>query len=280
MGDKFSPNTYWRNRVAVDATIGVVGHRSLGIEYNESIYRRRVDVLNQVLVRYDLDPDRDAILDIGCGTGYYSRYWRSKGFGQYLGIDLSDATVDRLKNEMPEYAFISADIADLPDDAINRKHFTVITVLDVFYHIVDDERLSQALENIRARLSADGILIIFDQLAKEDYVLRKHVKFRSELSYLKLLKQAGLEVMEREKLFCLLVPPLYGRRVLDIPIGGIYKVIGIFMKAVPVLGRFLGKRMYELDNALRRRNVDIPNNEVFIVRHRQVDSNTTRSDCA
>lgn len=280
MGDKFSPNTYWRNRVAVDATIGVVGHRSLGTEYNEFIYKRRVDVLNQVLVKYDLDPDRDAILDVGCGTGYYTRYWRSKGFGRYLGIDLSDATVNRLKHEIPGYAFVSADISDPPDGAINRETFAVITVFDVFYHIVDDKRLTAALENIRSRLAANGILIIFDQLTKDDYVLRKHVKFRSEASYLKLLKKAGLEIVEREKLFLFLVPPLYGRRALDIPIGGIYKVVGTCMKVVPFLGRFLGKRMYEIDQMLRRRNVQIPNNEVFIVRHRQVESNTTRPDCA
>lgn len=280
MVDKFSPDTYWRNRVAVDATIGVVGHRSLGTEYNEFIYKRRVDVLNQMLVKYDLDPDRDAILDVGCGTGYYSRYWQSKGFGQYLGIDLSDDTINRLKDEMPEYSFVSADISEPPDCAIDRKNFAVITVFDVFYHIVDDERLSRALKNICARLAANGILIVFDQVTRDEYALRKHVKLRSEASYLKLLEQAGLEIVEREKLFCLLVPPLYGQRVLDIPIAGIYKVIGIVMKALPFLGRFLGKRMYEIDKVLRGRNVQIPNNEVFIIRHRQVDSHATRSHCA
>lgn len=274
MGDRFNPNTYWQSRVAVDATIGVVGHRSLGTAYNEFIYKRRVDVLDQVLIKYELSPDRDTILDIGCGTGYFSRYWQSRGFNRYLGLDLSDAIVNRLKGEIPEYKFVVADISDQLDAAMEHTQFTVITAFDVLYHIVDDKRLSVALTNIHARLATNGIFIVFDQLTKDNYTLRNHVKFRSEASYHKMLKQAGLEIVEREKLFCFLIPPLLGRRALDIPIAGIYKIIGVCMRAIPLLGRLLGKGMYEIDQVLRRRNVQIPNNEVFIVRHRQVEADT------
>jgi hypothetical protein len=126
-------------------------------------------------------------------------------------------------------------------------------------------------------LAPNGILIVFDHLTKVDYALHKHVKFRGESNYSDILMQSGLEIVYRQKLFCFLVPPLFGRQAVDIPIGAFYKAIGVCMTALPILGRLLGWSMYELDRVLRRMNVDVPNNEVFLIRHRNPESSAKAS---
>ena len=267
VADAFDPKTYWRGRVRADATVGVVGHRSLGTAYNEFIYRRRVDVLNGVLLEQNLVPDRDSILDIGCGSGFYARFWQAKGFETYLGIDVSGAAVARLKAEIPGYSFLEADISERLDSSIARQRYSVITVFDVFYHIVDDSRFRVALRNIRDYLAPNGVLIVFDHLTEKDYALRKHVKFRGETKYRNMLMQAGLEIVERQRLFCFLVAPVFGRKAVDVPVAGLYKAMGIFMTAVPMLGRLLGRSLYEFDQLARKINIQTPNNEVLLIRH-------------
>lgn len=267
MNETFDPNAYWRNRVGDDATVGVVGHRSLGVSYNEYIYQRRVDVLNELLVDLGIDATEVSLLDIGCGSGFYTEYWRHRGVSNYLGIDLSPDTVRRLTDEYPDFEFRQADVtvdAGEPD-----RRFSIVTVFDVFYHIVDDDKVLAAFRNIRKQLGPDAIVIVFEQLTAKDYVLRKHVRFRGRGHYRDMLAEAGLEITETRHLFNILVPPLTGYRWIDIPIAGVYKALGFFMTRVPFLGRMFGKFLYLVDRLLFRLGVKIPNNELFVLRSQQ-----------
>ncbi|MGB5689246.1 MAG: hypothetical protein WBM45_08210, partial [Woeseiaceae bacterium] len=165
------------------------------------------------------------------------------------------------------YRFRQGDItAASGDDKV--RAFDIITVFDVFYHIVDDERLVAALGNIRDQLDANGLVLVYEQLTKDDYFLRKHVKFRGRDHYRKLLSDTGFEIAESRHLFNILVPPLTGHRWLDIPIAGLYKVLGFPMIRIPVLGRFFGRLFYEIDKLLLRIGIRIPNNELFVLRRK------------
>jgi SAM-dependent methyltransferase len=267
LNPKFDPNEYWQDRVGEDATVGVVGHRSLGVAYNEYIYRRRVDVLDALLDEMQIDVVNMSLLDVGCGSGFYTEYWQHKGVRDYVGVDLSHDTIGRLSDEYPDYRFRQGDITAASGDDKMRA-FDIITVFDVFYHIVDDERLVAALGNIRDQLNANGLVLVFEQLTKDDYFLRKHVKFRGRDHYRKLLSDTGFEIAESRHLFNILVPPLTGHRWLDIPIAGLYKVLGFPMIRIPVLGRFFGRLFYEIDKLLLRIGIRIPNNELFVLRRK------------
>ena len=269
MNEKFDPNVYWQGRVGDDATVGVVGHRSLGVTYNEYIYRRRVDVLDALLDELEIAVPDKSLLDVGCGSGFYTEYWQHKGVRDYAGVDLSHDTIERLRGEYPDFTFNQGDITAPRGDGPDRT-FDIVTVFDVFYHIVDDERLSAALVNIREQLDANGCVLVYEQLTRDDYLLRKHVKFRGRAHYQNLLADAGLEIVETRHLFNILVPPLTGHRWLDIPIAAFYKILGFPMKRIPVLGRIFGKLFYEVDRLLLRIGIKIPNNELFVLRHRQV----------
>jgi SAM-dependent methyltransferase len=266
LSDTFDPNAYWRDRVGQDATLGVVGHRSLGIAYNEYIYRRRLDALGAILDGLGAAPNQQTVLDIGCGTGFYSGFWHRLGVSEYLGVDLSDATVPRLRAEFPNFRFEQMDITEPIVAAGERQHFSIITVFDVFYHIVDDAKFLAALRNIHEQLAPGGVVLVFDQLASRDYMLRKHVKFRQRDAYHSMLREAGLRIVDTRKLFSFLVPPIFGCRPVDVAVAGLYKVMGVCMNWVPPLGKLLGKALYEFDRLLLGVGLSTPNNELFVIR--------------
>jgi SAM-dependent methyltransferase len=267
LNDSFDPDAYWQDRVSQDATIGVVGHRSLGLPYNEYIYRRRLDALETVLEKLGVEPDQQTVLEIGCGTGFYSGFWHRHGVSDYHGVDLSSATLPRLRAEFPDYESKQLDITEPVGEANEQEIHSIITVFDVFYHIVDDSRFLSALRNISEQLTPDGIVLVFDQLSARDYMLRKHVKFRGRDSYRSTLREAGLQIVDAHKLFSFLVPPIFGYRLIDIAIAGVYKIMGICMNFVPPLGKLLGKVLYEFDRLLRSIGLNTPNNELMVLRH-------------
>ena len=76
----FDAGAYWQDRVVSGADLSVVGHRSMGHEYNRHIYERRLEVLDEMLARHSGKPVADLrVLDIGCGSGFYTGYWAAQG---------------------------------------------------------------------------------------------------------------------------------------------------------------------------------------------------------
>lgn len=54
-------------------------------------------------------PKEAKILDGGCGTGVWTRYYTQLGF-KVAGIDISETTIKRIKSQYPECNFIRGDI--------------------------------------------------------------------------------------------------------------------------------------------------------------------------
>ena len=74
--DQFDACAYWRSRVVSGSDIDIVGHRSMGRVYNGQIYERRLEVLDAMVARYETKPVEELmVLDIGCGSGFYTGYW-------------------------------------------------------------------------------------------------------------------------------------------------------------------------------------------------------------
>ena len=270
---KFESKQYWQERVGFDADLSVVGHRSLGGGYNQYVYQRRVEVLTEFIRLLNLDPKNLRILDIGCGSGFYTNLWKSQGVKDYVGLDISQGSIQALSERYKEYRFFRADISRL--GAIDKflGTFDLITVFDVLYHITDDREFANSLENISKSFRDNGYAIIFDQLADKDYSLISHVKFRGRETYRQRLRTAGLSILHTSKLFLVLVPPVFGNKLFDTFIAGAYKLIGYIMKQSDSLGRFMGKAAYKMDNFLLKSGVDLPNHEAFVVKKMNVGRN-------
>lgn len=265
---QFDAGAYWRSRVVSGSDLAIVGHRSMGRAYNGQIYERRLEVLDALVGKYATKPFEELrVLDIGCGSGFYTGYWSALGVKNYVGLDISHATIKHLSGQYLDYEFVCADVTDeqlesLPDLA----QFDVVTVFDVFYHIVDDKRFANAVRNIGLLTGESGIVLIMDQLCSDRYQLSKHVVYRARQGYLGLFNQFGLDLVDNELLFHYLVPPLSGYRLIDYTAAGIFKIVGVVVRVSDRFAGGLATRLRRLDQRLREAGKEVSNSEMLVFR--------------
>jgi 2-polyprenyl-3-methyl-5-hydroxy-6-metoxy-1,4-benzoquinol methylase len=95
-----------------------------------------------------------SILDIGCGSGQFLYFLRSKGYGNAVGIDLDRAQVEVARS-------LGLDAFHAPvDEFLSRdeKSYGLIAMLDILEHFTREE-LYPLLEMVTARLAPGGRLI-------------------------------------------------------------------------------------------------------------------------
>ena len=113
-------------------------------------FRVRNKIIGNAVARY-LSP-QSRIIEVGCGTGYVSRYLKKMGYH----IECADLFFDALQ---------FCKVRDAGDfyyqynlsDQIFIEEFDGICAFDVLEHIADDETI---LKNMHAALKPDGILFV------------------------------------------------------------------------------------------------------------------------
>jgi 2-polyprenyl-3-methyl-5-hydroxy-6-metoxy-1,4-benzoquinol methylase len=99
------------------------------------------------------------LLDVGCGTGGFLRFAKSKGLSKLYGFDVSRAQIDYCRKEFPATA-VATDVEEylgIIEGAGNRVSFDVITMWDVLEHL--REPLS-FLEGLRRCSNRETLLFI------------------------------------------------------------------------------------------------------------------------
>lgn len=261
----FDAGAYWRKRVVSGSDLGIVGHRSMGLAYNAQIYERRLEVLDEMLQRHVTRPiDELRVLDIGCGSGFYTGYWAERGVRDYVGVDISAATIAHLLHQYPDYTFINADITgSTPEGLAGQSLFDVVTIFDVFYHIVDDVRFENAVRQIGAVTAKSGVVLVMDQLHEGRYQLSKHVVYRDRERYVDIFRRSGLDLVDNELLFHYLVPPMSGYCLIDIVAAALFKGAGLIVRLSDRLAGWIAKRLRHLDNRLRSSGISVSNSEML-----------------
>ena len=261
----FDQRDYWRKRLSTRVDLSTVGHKSLGEHYNQYLYARRLEVLQRAVALHKIDPRSSAVLDVGCGSGFYTRLWADLQARAYTGIDLSERAIAALSVRYPAYRFVCGDITDR-GFVLEGGAFDVVTLFDVLYHITDNTRATKALENITAILKPDGTLFLFDQLSRtDDYQLRSHVKFRSHRQFESMLATARLQVVGRYPLFSILSPSIRGVPAIDLPVCSLYAAVGVVMHRVPRFGALVGRAALEFDRLMLDKLKLRPSNGELIV---------------
>ena len=122
---------------------------------------------------------RGPLLDIGCGTGQFLEFARSRGWEPRFGVELSQEAARRARQRTGDHVVV----ADLVKNPMPRDHFAAVVLWDIIEHVPDVRSL---LSEVRRLLRPGGVTLI-------GTVHRKGISMR-------LLKERALTVAPPEHL--------------------------------------------------------------------------------
>lgn len=164
----YNAPAYWEDRFRKYGTsIRGPGHEGLSEAENERMYREAAGVFRAICRKEMTDFQTARVLEIGVGTGFYTRLLQELGAQSYTGIDITDVLFSNHAKIFPSYRFRKADITE----DILAGSFNVIVMIDVMQHIVEKKKLAFAMENLKRSLAPGGIFIV-GPLA---HVTKKHL---------------------------------------------------------------------------------------------------------
>lgn len=182
----YKPQEFWEQRLSEQFDLRGTGETALSLAYNKACYALRADVVSAALARAGVAPRGRRVLDVGCGTGFWTDYYVVRG-AEYTGLDIAQVSVDRLAERYPGQRFARADVAD----GVPGGPFDIVNVIDVLYHVTDDVRWQAALRHLAGAVSPGGLLLVTDAFA--DFgALAAHNVMRPLGRYASLLDAAGL----------------------------------------------------------------------------------------
>lgn len=148
---------YWQDRLSKHGrSLKGVGDEGLSEEENLKMYLEAGQVLLTLCKKEGIDLRSAKVLEIGCGTGYYTQLLSEHGVQSYVGIDITDVFFSDLKDEYPEFSFLRKDITT---EDLNGN-YDLILMIDVIEHITELKKLNHALNQVKKNLSANGVFII------------------------------------------------------------------------------------------------------------------------
>jgi SAM-dependent methyltransferase len=185
----YEPREFWEQRLAQQFDLRGTGETGLSLAYNRACYRLRRKVLTRVLKQRRFDPRGKRVLDVGCGTGFYTQYYIARG-AEVTGLDIAPTAIERLRARFPAAHFMLADVSEV---ALEER-FDLVNAFDVLYHITDDAKWERALGTLGQAVAPGGLLLLTDTFPPQFQPLRlaEHNRMRPLESYVTLLRPAGL----------------------------------------------------------------------------------------
>jgi 2-polyprenyl-3-methyl-5-hydroxy-6-metoxy-1,4-benzoquinol methylase len=156
-GGGYDAERYWSDRFTKHGlSLRGPGNEGLTDKENSKVYEQAGREFVQLCRKEDVNFETARILEIGVGTGFYTDLVKKQGATDYLGLDITDVLFDHLAKEYPSFRFERQDIVS---DQLNGK-YDLIIMMDVVEHIVDKEKLSWGMENVRRCLAEDGVFVV------------------------------------------------------------------------------------------------------------------------
>lgn len=183
----YRPSEFWEQRLSEQFDLRGTGETTMGVAYNRACYQLRREVLDRALAAAAMDPRGKRVLDVGCGTGFWTDYYLKRG-ADYTGVDIAPSSVKRLAERYPNARFVHADMSE----AEVAGAFDVVNVFDVLYHITDDARFEAALTRCARAVAPGGLLLVTD-LFEDLPGAAEHNRMRSLGRYRAVLDASGVK---------------------------------------------------------------------------------------
>ncbi len=171
----------------------------------DGLEKHHLSIAEQTIRQMELRPG-ERVLDLGCGTGWATRIIARLvaegpvGFGQVVGLDISDEMIARAREASPEFdnlLYVWGSAEKIPWE---ENYFDKVLSIEAFYYCPDQERVLGELFRVMAPKSRLYILI---NLYKENPCslrwvdkLGVPVHVRSENEYAEMLKRHTFEDIE------------------------------------------------------------------------------------
>jgi SAM-dependent methyltransferase len=199
---EYNPEGYWEQRLGSDFSLRGTGHASFSPAYNGWVYRRKAHVLAAALTSVS---NGDSALDIGSGVGWVIRQLLDRGLN-VEGCDITDVAIQRLGEQYPGVGFFKAAVGSEPIPR-DPASYDLVTMLDVAYHITDDDIWSAAVSDIARVLKPNGICVITDRFGEHRAQVSEHVLFRSRADWEREGVAAGMRISNMGGLYTWLSRP-------------------------------------------------------------------------
>ena len=156
-GDRYDAPRYWNDRFSkYGLSILGPGDEGLTEEQNNRMYKEAEKSFLDVCRAEGIDFSKNRVLEIGLGNGFYTEVLHRQGARDYHGLDIADVLFPSLRERFPTFRFTQKDITADPIAGT----FDAIFLIDVIQHIVTEEQLSFALQNISRCLAPNGKFIV------------------------------------------------------------------------------------------------------------------------
>jgi SAM-dependent methyltransferase len=156
-GEDYNASKYWHDRFSTyGLSLKAVGDEGLSEAENEKLYTHARERFLHLCRRETIHLSHLRVLEIGCGTGFYTRLLCDAGVRSYMGIDVTDVFFSYLREVFPSYLFLRKDVTT---DKIEGE-FELVVMIDVLEHIVNSARLDFAIANVKKCLTSGGIFIV------------------------------------------------------------------------------------------------------------------------
>ena len=258
----FDPRGYWEDRLARHYTHEGVGFLGLAEAYNAWMYRVRRRVFTAEAGRLFADARGQRVLDIGSGTGFYIDRWHEVGVTRVTGSDLTDVAVANLRARHANDEFVRFDVGD-EGHPFGDQRFTIVTAMDVLYHLVDDRRYAQALSNVFELLEPAGCFVFTENFVHGDAVRVPHQVSRSLHEIEQAATGAGFEIVRRRPVFYLMNTPIDSTSHVH---QAWWRMLKRLASRDEWIGAGVGALLYPFELALVSRLAEGPSTELMVCR--------------
>jgi SAM-dependent methyltransferase len=103
----YEPRTFWEQRLTEQFDLRGTGEIGNSIAYNRACYALRRIQLEHVLRAEGIGLAGRRVLDVGCGTGFFTELYLEHG-AHVTGLDITEASIERLRERFPQAEFVRA----------------------------------------------------------------------------------------------------------------------------------------------------------------------------